>query len=106
MKVLNWKEHKLLILYSLGLIIVLAIVDSGMTASFRSWLGIQIPNLDKVGHFFGMGILAFLFLKAFVNKNLKTHISKFILIIISMIFFVTIEEFRHYYEISWTKQAI
>lgn len=57
--------------YTLAIILIIAIVNSGITADFRGWLKITIPNLDKVGHFLAMGLLAFLLNLAFHPKNEK-----------------------------------
>ena len=57
--------------YTLAIILIIAIVNSGLTADFRGLLKITIPNLDKAGHFLAMGLLAFLLNLAFHPKNEK-----------------------------------
>ena len=83
-------KYKILAFYLAIIVLTIAVVDSGITAHFRHWLHIQIPNLDKVGHFFGMGILAFLLLNAFAKENQR---SRIILIILFTILLATAEEF-------------
>jgi len=83
-------KYKILAFYLAIIVLTIAVVDSGITAHFRHWLHIQIPNLDKVGHFFGMGILAFLLLNAFAKENQR---SRIILIILFTISLATAEEF-------------
>jgi len=83
-------KYKILTIYLAIIILTIAVVDSGITSYFRQWLHVQIPNLDKVGHFFGMGILAFLLLNTFAKENQK---SRIILIILFTISLATAEEF-------------
>lgn len=88
-----WKDYKILVLYVIGLMVIIAVVDSGITSHFRSWLHVQIPNLDKVGHFFGMGFLAYLMLQSFSLANETKLVKKAVLIILSLLFLATTEEF-------------
>ena len=83
-------KYKILAIYLAIIILTIAVVDSGITSHFRHWLHIQIPNLDKVGHFFGMGMLVFLLLNAFAKENQR---SRIILIIFFTISLATVEEF-------------
>ena len=93
MRSLKYKEYKLLIFYVLALSFIVIIVDSGITASFRYWLRINIPNLDKVGHFLGMGLLVFLMLKSFIYSDDRRFVRKVILIIGLLFLLATAEEF-------------
>ena len=83
-------KYKILAIYLAIIVLTIAVVDSGITSHFRQWLHVQIPNLDKVGHFFGMGILAFLLLNAFAKENQRSRIIFIILFTISL---ATVEEF-------------
>ncbi|RLD66726.1 MAG: hypothetical protein DRI84_04145 [Bacteroidetes bacterium] len=83
-------KYKILAIYLAIILFTIAVVDSGITVHFRQWLRIQIPNLDKLGHFLGMGILVFLLLNAFAKEKPKTRI---ILIILFTISLATMEEF-------------
>ncbi len=83
-------KYKILAIYLAIIVLTIAVVDSGITSHFRHWLHLQIPNLDKVGHFFGMGMLAFLLLNAFAKENQGPRI---ILIILFTISLATVEEF-------------
>ncbi len=83
-------KYKILAIYLAIIILTIVVVDSGITSHFRHWLHVQIPNLDKVGHFLGMGILAFLLLNAFVKENQRSRIIFIILFTISL---ATVEEF-------------
>ena len=83
-------KYKILAIYLAIIVLTIAVVDSGITSHFRYWLHVQIPNLDKVGHFLGMGILAFLLLNTFAKGNQG---SRIILIILFTISLATIEEF-------------
>lgn len=83
-------KYKILVIYLAIILLTIAVVDSGITVHFRHWLRIQIPNLDKLGHFLGMGILAFLLLNAFAKENQR---SRIILIILFTISLATMEEF-------------
>ena len=93
MKVIESKNLKWLILYVMTLAIVVAVVDSGITAHFRGWLRMQIPNLDKVGHFFGMGFLTYLSLIAFIKIFDKKIVSKTIIVVFLMVTLATVEEY-------------
>jgi len=93
MKVIERKNLKWLIFYVMALAIVVAVVDSGITAHFRSWLRIQIPNLDKAGHFFGMGFLTFLSLKTFIKIFDRRIVLKTIFVIFLMVTLASVEEY-------------
>jgi glycopeptide antibiotics resistance protein len=83
-------KYKILTVYFLTIATIIIVIDSGITAHFRDWLRIQIPNLDKVGHFFIMGIFTFLLLNAFAKDNKR---GRTLLIITIAILMATIEEF-------------
>lgn len=95
MKKLN--KSKIAIIYIMLISTVILVIDSGIMALFRHWLKLTIPNLDKVGHFFGTGILTFLI----INLLHKNDSSGFTLKIIMGIFFTTcvftLEEFSQKY---------
>lgn len=65
----NLNKYKITAIYILLIITIITVIDSGVTAGFRSWLKVAIPHLDKVGHFFGMGMLAFLLNNLFHKSN-------------------------------------
>ncbi len=83
-------KYKVLAIYLAIIITIILVVDSGITVNLRHWLSIKIPNLDKVGHFFGMGILAFLLLNAFAKNSHKARIVFIILMTLSV---ATMEEY-------------
>ena len=86
-------KTKILLIYLIIISTTILVVNSGITSPFRGWLRIQIPNLDKVGHFFGMGILAFLAWNV-ISKPQKKLFSLFNLLVISiLISLITLEEY-------------
>ena len=91
-------KFKILTIYLIIITVVILVVDSGITANFRNWLHFKIPNLDKVGHFFGMGILSFLVLSVISKPTQKTVITPGIISgIILVVLAVTLEEFSQKY---------
>ncbi len=91
-------KYKILAIYLIIFIAVILVVDSGITNNFRGWLRIQIPNMDKVGHFFGMGILSFLVLMAISKPQQKKAITPGIISGVLMVtLVVTLEEFSQKY---------
>ncbi len=69
MKRLIFNKKWLALIYILIVIITISVVNSGLTADFRDVLKYKIPNLDKVGHFIGMGILAFVINNLFHERS-------------------------------------
>jgi len=95
MKKLN--KYKITAIYISLIIIVILVVDSGFTSPFRNWLKVAIPHLDKVGHFLGMGMLAFLLNNMFHKSNSpKITLASLAGVIISLPI-VTIEEYSQKY---------
>lgn len=90
-------SKKIFAAYIIFTIATIAIVNSGITSELRNWLNIKIPLLDKIGHFFGMGILAFLVHNTF-SKQVSTVIApRFILGVISILIISTLEEYSQKY---------
>jgi len=91
---MNRINNKKIAAFYIGLVIMIIIlVNSGITAELRNWFKITIPNLDKIVHFFGMGTLAFVlnllfYRSSFKNISLTNLAGFFIAILLS-----TIEEF-------------
>lgn len=83
-------KYNTLALYAIFMASIILIINTGLTIPVRSWLKIHIPFLDKVGHFFGMGILTFLALKASHKPQKKAITPRFILGIIAVTTFATI----------------
>lgn len=81
----------MLLIYLIAIVTTILVVDSGIVHPFRHWLKIQIPNLDKLGHFLGMGILTFLVFNAIGKAKLYSMNTFGVLFIITTI--VIIEEF-------------
>ncbi len=89
----NLNKYKITAIYILLIITIITVVDSGVTAGFRSWLKVAIPHLDKFGHFFGMGMLAFLLNNLFhKSKTSKITLASFAGVMIACPL-STIEEF-------------
>lgn len=93
----NLNKYKITAIYILIIIIVIVVVDSGLTSPFRNWLKVAIPHFDKVGHFFAMGMLAFLLNNMFHKSNSpKLTLASLAGVIISLPI-VTLEEYSQKY---------
>ncbi len=86
-------KKKSLIIYIVLILGIILSVNTGAIYEFRKWLDFEFPINDKVAHFMGMGILAFLILRNY-TKPISSVFTKNVLIpIIIVASFATIEEF-------------
>ncbi len=86
-------KKKSLIIYLIIILGIILSVNTGIMHEFRKWADFQLPINDKIAHFMGMGILAYLILKNFAKPNLSLFSKSVLIPIIIVVSFATIEEF-------------
>lgn len=100
MKLIKWLTG----IFILGLILIVVIANLGLGSTYFPFI-YSIPGLDKIGHFFLMGILSFLINLLLKAKRIQLSSQNILLGSLVVILVVTLEElsqlFLIYRAFSW-----
>ena len=87
------RKFYVFIVYSAVVVFIIAMVNSGISNPLRHYFQMNIPNLDKLGHFFFIGLFNYLLLELIYELSFgKTAVAFFAAAVFSVLA-CTIEEF-------------